>query len=42
MARHIGTVACSVEGAALCYRSICQEAALSPEGHFHPEVNHAI
>ena len=27
MAKHIGIVACSAEGAALCYRTICLEAA---------------
>ena len=26
VARHIGIVACSGEGAALCYRTICLEA----------------
>ena len=26
MARHIGIVACSAEGAALCYRTLCAEA----------------
>jgi len=26
MAKHIGIVACSAEGAALCYRTIGQEA----------------
>jgi aspartate racemase len=25
--RHIGIVACSAEGAALCYRTICVEGA---------------
>ena len=27
MAKHIGIVACSAEGAALCYRTICVEGA---------------
>ncbi len=26
MTKHIGIVACSAEGAALCYRTICTEA----------------
>jgi aspartate racemase len=26
MSKHIGIVACSAEGAALCYRTICSEA----------------
>lgn len=39
MTKHIGIVACSAEGAALCYRTICQEgAALLGEPHAHPEV----
>ncbi|MBI2380390.1 MAG: amino acid racemase [Gammaproteobacteria bacterium] len=39
MSRHIGIVACSAEGAALCYRTICLEAGegFGPEGH--PEVS---
>jgi aspartate racemase len=37
--RHIGVVACSAEGAALCYRTICTEApALLGAQHAHPEV----
>src|SRR5688572_3334275 len=36
---HIGVVACSAEGAALCYRTICTEApALLGVAHAHPEV----
>ncbi len=31
---HIGIVGCSAEGAALCYRTICQ----TPGGHAHPTV----
>ena len=27
MPRHIGIVACSAEGAALCYRTVCLEGA---------------
>ncbi len=38
MARHIGIVACSAEGAALCYRTICGEAPLLMGEHMHPEV----
>ncbi len=36
---HIGIVACSAEGAALCFRTICTEgpAVLGPHGH--PEVS---
>lgn len=38
MARHIGIVACSAEGAALCYRTICTEGAALMGPHAHPEV----
>lgn len=39
MTGHIGIVACSAEGAALCYRTICVEgAALLGTPHAHPEV----
>ena len=38
MAKHIGIVACSAEGAALCYRTICTEAASKMGEHMHPEV----
>lgn len=38
MARHIGIVACSAEGAALCYRTICEEAQALMGEHNHPEV----
>lgn len=34
--RHIGIVACSAEGAALCYRTICSEAAAFLGPHAHP------
>lgn len=38
--QHIGIVACSAEGAALCYRTICQEgAAHLGIPHAHPEVS---
>ena len=38
MAKHIGIVACSAEGAALCYRTICGEAPALMGEHMHPEV----
>jgi len=38
MTRHIGIVACSAEGAALCYRTICTEGAALLGPHAHPEV----
>jgi aspartate racemase len=37
--RHIGIVACSAEGAALCYRTICVEGAQLLGPHAHPEVS---
>lgn len=40
MSQHIGIVACSAEGAALCYTTICVEgAALLGRPHAHPEVS---
>ncbi len=36
---HIGIVACSADGAALCYRTICVEGARSLGPHAHPEVS---
>ena len=39
MARHIGIVACSAEGAALCYRTLCAEGARRMGPHAHPEVS---
>jgi len=39
MARHIGIVACSAEGAALCYVTLCTEAADRMGRHNHPEVS---
>jgi aspartate racemase len=45
MTQHIGIVACSVEGAALCYRTIALEAAQIMGRHDHPEVslhNHSL
>jgi aspartate racemase len=37
--QHIGIVACSAEGAALCYRTICVEGAALLGAHGHPEVS---
>ena len=37
--QHIGIVACSAEGAALCYRTICLEGAEYLGRHNHPEVS---
>lgn len=39
MPAHIGIVACSSEGAALCYRTICTEGAQLLGPHAHPEVS---
>ena len=39
MAQHIGIVACSAEGAALCYRTICVEGPQLLGPHAHPEVS---
>ena len=36
---HIGIVACSAEGASLCYRTICVEGAQFLGAHAHPEVS---
>jgi aspartate racemase len=38
VAKHIGIVACSAEGAALCYRTICAEAPALMGEHGHPEI----
>lgn len=38
MAKHIGIVACSAEGAALCYRTLCAEAPARMGEHLHPEI----
>ncbi len=38
MAQHIGIVAGSAEGAALCYRTICLEAPAFMGEHNHPEI----
>jgi aspartate racemase len=39
MVKHIGIVACSAEGAALCYRTLCTEAPSKMGEHMHPEVS---
>jgi aspartate racemase len=39
MPHHIGIVACSAEGAALCYRTICMEGAQLLGPHAHPEIS---
>ena len=39
MTAHIGIVACSAEGAALCYRTVCLEGAQLLGTHDHPEVS---
>ncbi|MBN2412399.1 amino acid racemase [candidate division KSB1 bacterium] len=39
MALHIGIVACSAEGAALCYQTICREAPAIMGEHKHPEIS---
>jgi len=38
MTKHIGIVAGSAEGAALCYRTICMEAPAVMGEHNHPEI----
>jgi len=37
--KHIGIVGCSYEGAALCYKTICNEGSLYLGEHAHPEVS---
>jgi len=37
--KHIGIVAVSAEGAALCYRTICLEGAAMLGPHAHPEIS---
>ena len=39
MLHHIGIVACSAEGAALCYRTLCIEGARYLGPHAHPEIS---
>jgi aspartate racemase len=36
--QHIGIVACTAEGAALCYRTICSEGPSLLGPHGHPEI----
>jgi aspartate racemase len=36
--RHIGIVACSAEGAALCYQTICRDASQIVGQHDHPRI----
>jgi aspartate racemase len=38
MAKHIGIVGVSAEGAALCYRTVCVEGAVLLGRHAHPEI----
>jgi len=38
MAKHIGIVGVSAEGAALCYRTVCVEGSAVLGRHAHPEV----
>jgi aspartate racemase len=38
-ALHIGIVACSAEGAALCYRTLCAEGPALLGAHAHPEIS---
>jgi aspartate racemase len=37
--QHIGIVACSAEGASLCYRTICADAEALLGTHAHPELS---
>ncbi len=39
MPQHIGIVACSAEGAALCYRTLCAEGEAVLGARRHPEVS---
>jgi aspartate racemase len=39
MTLHVGIAACSAEGAALCYRTICVEGSALLGPHDHPEVS---
>jgi aspartate racemase len=39
MPHHVGIVACSAEGAALCYRTVCVEGAQLLGPYAHPEVS---
>jgi aspartate racemase len=45
MVKHVGIIAVSFEGAALCYRTFCEEAMARAGGLSHPEVsvhNHSL
>lgn len=37
--KHIGIVGCSAEGAALCYKTICNESSNYLGEHAHPEIS---
>ncbi len=39
MTQHVGIIACSAEGAALCYRTVCVEGAELLGAQDHPEVS---
>ena len=39
MTLHIGIVACSAPGAALCYQTLCSEGAELMGAHAHPEIS---
>jgi aspartate racemase len=39
MAQHVGIVACSAEGAALCYKTICIEGSALFGAYGHPEIS---
>ncbi len=39
MPQHIGIVACTAEGASLCYRTICAESAQLLGFYTHPEIS---
>ena len=39
MIKHIGIVACSYEGASLCYQTICNEGSKYLGEHSHPEIS---
>src|SRR5512142_2982726 len=39
MAKHIGIVACSAEGASLCYRTICEDGDRQLGEYHRPEVS---
>ena len=39
MSKHVGIVACSAEGAALCYQTLCAEAPAQMGEHMHPQVS---